>query len=133
MAETPCNNGRMHSEFYIEAKHQNIKSELLFNSICRISLNHWEQSRLKARNMLKTNRMRQMICDVVNSKQYYNINEGSLMNCSQLIAIMVHCNFDVLQDEFNKTLRRQNEDETVTSIITRHSHFANWARLLREC
>eukprot|EP01083_Nonionella_stella_P005185 15036_1 len=46
---------------------------------------------------------------------------------------MVHCSFDFLQGEFNKTFRRQNEDETVTSIITRHSHFANWARLLREC
>eukprot|EP01084_Bolivina_argentea_P281294 481254_1 len=58
---------------------------------------------------------------------------GQPIHISHLIAIMVYCNYDTLQQKFSETFRRLNAQETNEELKKKHSNYHYLARYLREC
>eukprot|EP01084_Bolivina_argentea_P037595 69540_1 len=117
---------------YVPNKYQNFKQELLYNEICHISNDQWERVDKKATHHIKTNLSR-TICYLHNRAWLYGIRQKQQITKDHLIAIMVQCNFDVLQAKFRETFRKKYVTETHKSLKTRHSHYHFLAKLLREC
>eukprot|EP01083_Nonionella_stella_P295911 1005486_1 len=136
----PANGNDTLSHWHIPQKHQNLKDELLNNVICRISKAAYCQTLSKAMYHKQTDRVRRLTShtDHHDSKDYrilnvcYELEAGCCMLEDHLVAIMVQCNFDTLQNEFRKTYRR-NRDETDVELKRRHSNFYWLGRRLREC
>eukprot|EP01083_Nonionella_stella_P295912 1005487_1 len=136
----PANGNDTLSHWHIPQKHQNLKDELLNNVICRISKAAYCQTLSKAMYHKQTDRVRRLTShtDHHDSKDYrilnvcYELEAGCCMLEDHLVAIMVQCNFDTLQNEFRKTYRRNHGEEDV-DLKRRHSNFYWLARRLREC
>eukprot|EP01084_Bolivina_argentea_P142841 250905_1 len=109
------------------------KQELLNNTLCIISLMQWNNLVERAEKYLESKRFKLRKCEKMDSDKYYNIAKDTLMGKQHLIAVLIRCNDDILQRKFAETYRKLSKDELVSSVIKRHSNFANLGRYLREC
>eukprot|EP01084_Bolivina_argentea_P193340 331710_1 len=121
----------MLKEFYVMPIFTSVKDELLKNIIYVISLTQWNMLVYKAKIHLDTTYCKEKMC--IQAEKVYGIKQGTQITYSHLIAIMVYCNFDKLQNKFSMTYRRISKNESHLSMIKRHSNFAHLGRLLREC
>merc|ERR1711879_1072486 len=60
------------------------------------------------------------------------LREGTRISLQHLFAIILYCDFGILCTAFSATFRRENVFENEESVISRHSHFAIFGRLLVE-
>eukprot|EP01084_Bolivina_argentea_P176336 305168_1 len=120
-------------DWYIENKYKSFKNELLNNILAVIAESQWDNLMLKAAVFIQTWKVRQMKCPRTVSAKCYDMMRFCPMSKQHLIAVMVYCNFDVLQFKFGATFRRINEDETNESMKNRHRNFYFLGKLLREC
>eukprot|EP01084_Bolivina_argentea_P185635 320117_1 len=118
--------------WFVEAKFAGLKEELTHNSICHIALNNFDLYLQKAQTMIETDTAKQMICLTDTREHDYKIFEGTPVTVQHLLAMMIYCDFDLLQKNFTETCRKIDQYEDDHSLRKRHSNFANWARLLRE-
>eukprot|EP01084_Bolivina_argentea_P194383 333512_1 len=125
-----ANPGHVLSDFYVESKFSNIKQELLTNPICIINQSQWAILVHKAIAHADTDHFRSLKCL---AKNVYGIKIGLTISNTHLLAMMVYCNQDELQRKFSETFRKISADETIDSLIKRHSNYAHLGRLLREC
>eukprot|EP01084_Bolivina_argentea_P035205 65312_1 len=136
LAHMECaNEGYSLSEFYVEAKYIDLKTELFTNTICSISLQQWDNYAQKANCLLGTDHIKSTQCHKrqrFDLKLYYNLTVGSTVSFGHIVAIMIHCNENLLQNKFNATYRRIPKNETNQSLIERHRNYAQMGRLLKE-
>merc|ERR1712113_1351899 len=79
---------------------------------------------LKGRKYLKSETVKK-----IKEKMEHNDRKLSL---EHLFAIILYCDITKLCTAFSATFRRENVFESLESVISRHSKFANFGRLLVE-
>eukprot|EP01084_Bolivina_argentea_P299226 515754_1 len=127
-----ANDGYTLGQCYVVSKHINLKKELLHNTICSLNQTQW-YCLVEAANLhLLSYHIKQLTCHRADKEKYFNIKKDDGINLDHLIAMMVYCNYDTLQNLFSATFRRTTDAEHIQSLISRHSHYAHMARLLRE-
>eukprot|EP01084_Bolivina_argentea_P283858 486279_1 len=110
-------NGIRIQPFTIEkGKYASLKEEMLMNTIAILTLEQFEHEYNKI-SMLHNSFFRK--------REYLD------MSLEQLLCLAIYCNFDTLQSEFSKTYRKQDEKETDSSLLDRHSTFWFFGRALK--
>eukprot|EP01084_Bolivina_argentea_P011790 22068_1 len=117
-------------ELYVSSKYQTLKDELLLNQVCTIEMFQWELVLQKTKYHLKTEHFKSLYADTQNyisdathfadHPVHFGYREGESIGINHLICLQVYCNYDTLQSKFSETYRRNNDGETLTSIIQRH-------------
>eukprot|EP01084_Bolivina_argentea_P193223 331523_1 len=132
-SKPPANPGYVLRDWYIDPKYKNFKQELLTNSICTLPLSAWHNLMMKANDHIQTDITRHEMCCVrKESALYYEMHYAQPMSIHHLIAMMVYCNFDILQQKFTETFRYQSKNESDTELKERHRNYHHLGRLLRE-
>eukprot|EP01084_Bolivina_argentea_P000586 1100_1 len=135
------NVGYTFSDWYINNKYTNIKDETINPSWSVITVEQWDNEFSKAEIYLTETYAKQLCADS-DKKMYhkhrwnishYGIEDGSIITSTQLLCVMLYCNFDQFQNMFSKTFRRINENETDVALKKRHSNYFHLAKFIREC
>eukprot|EP01084_Bolivina_argentea_P302128 521453_1 len=127
------NKGYKLRDWYIPAKYNNLKQELLHNKICTISEQQWKNLLLTAHAHLMTEYfMTAKSSSYQLSGHCYEMLSNIPISDGHLIAILIYCNLDILQQRFSETFRRQPKNESDKSLIDRHRNYHHLGRLLRE-
>eukprot|EP01084_Bolivina_argentea_P255424 429596_1 len=129
----PSNFGYPVKTLYIEAKHQNFKTELLENNIYGVGCSGWDNLYRKAVIQIQTECARKMVCHRTNSAKYYDMRHKEQIQMEHLMAAMAYCGYDELQKKFSETFRRTNNTESINDIKEKHRNYYFFGRLLREC
>eukprot|EP01084_Bolivina_argentea_P062328 113961_1 len=133
--DEPANNGYTLGDWYIAPKYKNLKDEMLNNEICIIGKGKWDVERVKADYFLLSAAARDISCMRSSTliELIYGIKYQQPITFNHLMAIVLHCNQDKLQEEFNKTCRRVPWNESDKDLIARHRNYHWFGKLLREC
>ena len=91
----PANGDQPLSFWYISNKYQDLKTELLNNAICHISLLQWNLLYAQCLDYQQTILVKNMQCGKSSHAEQYGLDEQCLMHIEHLIAIKVQCDFDV--------------------------------------
>eukprot|EP01084_Bolivina_argentea_P173736 300953_1 len=118
-------------DWYIPPKYKCFKEELLYNAICKLSSYQWDSILLKAYDLKNTDYFRKMKCLRKDTAKCYDLEYHQPLSINQLVAIMIYCNFDVLQFKFTETFRRI-DNENDCALKQRHRNYYHLGRLLRE-
>eukprot|EP01084_Bolivina_argentea_P283471 485501_1 len=120
--------------WYITQKYENFKQELLQNAICTINNTAFDSLYGTALIHQQTDMVRNFLAANERAAKFYGVNLGDIMSINHLMAVMVQCNFDVLQFEFKKTYRKEScINEKDDELKKRHSNYYWLGKLLREC
>eukprot|EP01084_Bolivina_argentea_P229073 386710_1 len=131
---TPAANGVSSvADWYITQKSKNFKQELLDNEISHVGVEQLNHQIQKAEKHLKTNRVKDIKCKLKQRASIYELHYGYRIQAKHLIAVMIYCNFDILQRKFSETYRRKDSNDTPKQMIKRHRNFYFLGKLLREC
>eukprot|EP01084_Bolivina_argentea_P016843 31461_1 len=134
-----ANHGYTLHDLYVSARYSSLKTELLFNDICKITIYQWNALTLKgiihlnskyAKSLMTTYQDNAQIKD--NYSKYYGIRDGDSVQLKHLLAMMIYCNYDKLQRKFSETCRYLCKDESLQDLKIRHRNFVNLAKHLRE-
>eukprot|EP01084_Bolivina_argentea_P045660 84053_1 len=126
------NEGYNVSDWYIEAKYSDLKTELMENPLCSISIIQWMILYDKAKRQMTSNYAKSLQSKEKQCSARYAVKYGQSIDLYHLVSMMVYCNYDQLQREFSKTYRKIAVTESDESLKQRHSNFAQLGRLLRE-
>eukprot|EP01084_Bolivina_argentea_P266085 451211_1 len=138
----PTNNKNDHCgyeayELYIEARYQSLKDEILNNKHCELKIEQFMISLKKAQEFIQTIVAKQ--CSFVRSStntfdiyKVYGIDDAEPLKISNLLSVILYCDWTVLCREFSKTFRKTKWYESITKIKEKNREFAIWSRILRE-
>eukprot|EP01084_Bolivina_argentea_P119069 211169_1 len=130
---TIANKNSTLGDWYVKHKYNNLKHELLSNTICVIPLASWNHLLQKATIQISTEICRKMKCPRKDSAKCYEMKENQPITTHHVIAMMAHCNCDKLQRKFGQTFRHKDIHETDDEMKRRHRNYYFLGRLLREC
>eukprot|EP01083_Nonionella_stella_P147675 466358_1 len=132
-ASPDANYGYQLKDWYIVAKHGSFKEELTKNKLCRIDSSIWDRLHLLALAHVNTDKCRTIgYCSRDVTACCYDMIYGQLIRTDHLVAMMLYCNFDQLQQTFSTTFRYCDENESDISLKKRHSNYYYLAKNLRE-
>eukprot|EP01083_Nonionella_stella_P021085 58466_1 len=120
------------NRWYIFAKYDGLKTELLNNTQQNISLTEYNDLYLKCELLLKCSKCKQLSCkeqNILNFK-YYGLNAGQLFTIDHIMAMLLYCNHDILCHSFVSTFTTPIWD--LNSFKKSHREYSHWARLMRE-
>eukprot|EP01084_Bolivina_argentea_P196924 337557_1 len=137
------NNGRSFSDMYVTSRHKSIKEEFTQNPYVVITLQQWNlelqtakqhESTLYCKRIVADNRVDSEVLKVDQNyyMSCYGIHQNSNVSAHHLIAIMVYCGFDALQNVFSGTLRKTDSHESIDQVKARNSNFHYFSKYLRE-
>eukprot|EP01084_Bolivina_argentea_P007035 13251_1 len=63
---------------------------------------------------------------------HFNIPNHTHLSVSNLLSVILYCDYTELSSQFSKTFRNIDAFETLSMVINRHKEYANWAKTLRE-
>ena len=127
------------SRVLIRAKYANLKQEMLSNTVCRLSRVDWDSVQMSAQLYGSTRLAKQMRADLSGDEaRMYGIADGARCEICHIQSLLLFANYaDTAHKHltrahlrFDAELGREVDAETVAA---RHSEYANWARMLREC
>eukprot|EP01084_Bolivina_argentea_P292598 503041_1 len=107
--------------------------EILLNTVCGLNQTQWIQTVKKAAVHRNTDYAHALKCVRGKSAEYYDMNPGQKIALKHLIALLIYCNYDVLQFKFTETYRKLSSQETIDSMKKRHTNYFFIGKLLREC
>eukprot|EP01084_Bolivina_argentea_P296684 511000_1 len=103
---------------YVEPAYSQLKQELTQNAISSLNIAQYRTELQKA---------------VAHQESYYYKKYYyKRLPRSNILAILIYCNYDTFQREFSKTYRKMTANETKKSIKSRHSHFWHLGKCLLE-
>ena len=117
------NIGHKIGDWFVAAKYDGLKEELLGNVLCTMDPRSFWELRLRCKQQLMT----QLVRERSAAEQG---NDDAHLEC--LLAMMVYCNCTHLQSEFTKTYRRMSS-ESNDHLKSRHSEFARLGQALQQC
>merc|ERR1712228_319929 len=85
----------------------------------------------KAQTMLKTNGAK-MFKSSSFFADAYGVKARSPISAKHLMSLLLYTNFRHLRNSLNTTYYAKSKEETVKDIVSRHSEFGYFAKLLRE-
>eukprot|EP01084_Bolivina_argentea_P262005 442971_1 len=113
-------------EWFVDAKYDTFKNELINNKLCNISLSEFNIEYNKCMEYMKTNRIR-ALKNVIKKKPF---------QWFYLLSLLIYCNCDNYQNKWSASYRFINKKETNLSLKNRHSFFyfsSKYLRVLVEC
>eukprot|EP01083_Nonionella_stella_P045222 121539_1 len=125
------NTSYSYSSWFVSPKHKTIKDEVLNDAKHGLTMIQYENTVLKA--MMKHKAMSGTIKGAnYKWKIVYEIPEGSPIRMKHILAVLLYTNHSDLSAAFSRSFRKVIGSESDNELKERHSHYANWARLLRE-
>eukprot|EP01084_Bolivina_argentea_P084460 152733_1 len=118
-------------ELYVEAKYRDIKEEILNNNIYWLTLDQFEISYHKSNKYISSAITKQIKAGRADWL-HYNITTGATVSASNLLAIILYCDWSKLSEAFSKTFRKIKNSESITDVKTRNREYAIWSKVLRE-
>eukprot|EP01083_Nonionella_stella_P203162 741552_1 len=119
-------------EWYVERKYDNLKQEILNNTICRLNVQEYELASQKAMLFMSSDYCKQCVSCYTNHLLYYDIRGGMAIDTDHLLSIILYTDYSKLCYEFGKTFRKINSLETDSALKIRNREYWNWSRLMRE-
>eukprot|EP01083_Nonionella_stella_P318892 1167861_1 len=121
-----------HSYPHLEPKRNtNIRDELLFNEVCKVKNDDFEDIIMRALKMqriaIKERRLR---CKHYESE--YNIIRNESIGIRHMLAIIIYTDLSEFCTAFRATYRAQNKSESEDSVTQRHRHLYFYSRALFE-
>eukprot|EP01084_Bolivina_argentea_P260586 440106_1 len=123
-------------------KHNNLKDEMLNNTICRIGILGWEikfekmiclrQTQVARKLRAKTNEYAKNLQFLVTHPIYFGYKEDTAICGEHLMSLMIYCSFDTLQRKFTETYRALTSKESFEEIKERHSNYYHLAKYIKE-
>eukprot|EP01084_Bolivina_argentea_P114012 203083_1 len=126
------NPGSSVGDWYIDKKYDNFKDEMLNNKICKIDEIQWSNLMDQANCHILTQYAKHHVCTLKTTANCYEFKIGQNIHQNHLLAIMLYCNYTLLQSKFTETFRKL-KGETNEELKDRHRNFYFWSRYLREC
>ena len=129
--------GYQKHQLYVTAKYENIKEEILNNSIYTLKLYQYRASSNKAQIYMNSHKAKELrafeygIWDREES-MHYNFNRGQAMSVNHLLSVILYCDWSLLSKKFSATFRKSTRYESLTEVKKKNGEYANWSRLLRE-
>eukprot|EP01084_Bolivina_argentea_P123988 219713_1 len=126
-----------HGRWFIRNKYDNIKDELLNNSLQKISLNEYNNQLDSAKAFLQCNQIKGLECSHIDwpgepQQSDTGITNKSPITVPHILSLLLYCNFSLLCTTFSSTFRRIRKDEHDEQVKGRNSEYRNWSRLLLE-
>eukprot|EP01084_Bolivina_argentea_P020807 38652_1 len=125
------NNYDHRKDKFVNRKYLSMKEELTNNIIYRISIDQFNNEYNKAQIYQTT-----VWCKHIRSLDKFarkcRIKINSLMSIQHLVAIMIYCNYDYLQNHFSSTFRALYSNESYYSMKRRNSNFWHLSKYLIE-
>ena len=110
-------------EMFVKPKYKNLKEEIIESGY--LTLSQWmELVDLKGNKYWKS--------ETVKKIKEKGGRRGFELTPEHLFAVILYCDFTKLCTAFSGTFRRENVFESLESVISRHSEFAIFGRLLVE-
>ena len=119
-------------DWFITPKYDNLKDELLNNELCKIDKFVWDLEYENAKNKQENDERVRSIRSNGKFVDKYEIAENVEITMDHLLSILFYCNTNELQNKLTWTFRRLSMNETDQEFKDRHSHYYNFAKLLRE-
>ena len=114
-------------------KYKHIKDEFIYSGVEDCDVYEWNQCvLLKSIKYAMTPIVKYIKSANRDNELHYNIPRGTPLSLSNLQAIIMWCDFPLLQQLFLSTFSAEFIGEPMPSIINRHKRFYNLAKILRE-
>eukprot|EP01084_Bolivina_argentea_P302278 521744_1 len=115
----------------VPKKFATFKEELISNPTATLFVPQWDSELSKAKIHFGSKHCKQLINTYETAPSRKHDIKKCNLNEYHLLSVMVYCNYDVLQYEFSKTYRKENNTEELVSIVNRHSNFYHLGRNLQ--
>eukprot|EP01084_Bolivina_argentea_P032233 59614_1 len=106
---------------YVNKKYGTLKKELTTNPICSLTVKNYNVTYINAQRKFNSSHFKKKL-----------FGSSRRPSFKHLLCIMIRCNFDSFQYEFNKTYRRNDINESDESIAKRHQNFYWLAKYLKQ-
>lgn len=113
----------------------NLKEEMLCSAQFPLSLCRWDSVYSAGLHVGRSGVVKSFCCESSKYATTFGVERGRPLSMSHVLAVMLYTDCRCLAQLFLGTfLSPKSETESVRaeSLLSRHSVFANWARLLRE-
>eukprot|EP01084_Bolivina_argentea_P112223 200168_1 len=137
------NAGFLISDWVINSKYKDFKTELLNNKWSPFSLSQYndilEKATIQLQNWLNDKDAPPLQCqytwheDDAWTEKMYGIKHKEPIKLHHIMALMFYCNFSKHSYSFSSTFRKMSPYETNQTLKDRHSEFYYWGKYLREC
>ena len=119
---------------FVQPQHTDLRTELLENTIYRISTFEWDLLQHRAAIFMQTNHGLYEYLSKFKGlgNGLMKIKPESRLSMHHLIALYTYINYPNIRISFQKACLRTTPNETFVSVLKRHEQIANWARLLYE-
>eukprot|EP01084_Bolivina_argentea_P261057 441031_1 len=97
-------NGYYYSEVSVSPKYSSLKSELIKNSVCSLTIDQFNNEYNKAQINFASFYCKKHFA----AWRLYDHQEYKYFKIEHLLSLMIYCNFDTLQNLFSKTYRENN-------------------------
>eukprot|EP01084_Bolivina_argentea_P266876 452831_1 len=126
-----AHSGYHYHELFIINKYSCIKEEILNNKIHTLKVYQYKISINKVNKFIHTQKVKSM---KANGSIYlhYGITNGTDISFSNLLSVILYCDWSELCTQFSATFRRNEPHEQLSSVKSRNREFAVWAKTLRE-
>ena len=101
-----------HDEWFVLAKFDSMKDELLCNTLCRLSVHQWLDLQQEALAYRDCARCRRLVGDDMS---------GSHMDSTHLLAVLAYSNMDIVRHHLLDTFARRASESTL-ALKSRHSN-----------
>eukprot|EP01083_Nonionella_stella_P007022 20318_1 len=124
------NVGHKISDFYIQPKHKDMKSEVL----PAMNTKQWDYLIRKGHSLLKCDVIKKLKANhmVVIDHLDSAIELESVITISHVLAILIYTNRIELQRDLALTYSKKTGDESLECMKQRHANYGHWARYLSE-
>eukprot|EP01084_Bolivina_argentea_P180714 312203_1 len=85
---------------------QSLKEEMMLNGLCNLKIEQFNNEHIKANIHFRSTHCRKIM------KPLYDIHKLWKLESKHLLALMIYCNYDMLQNCFSKTYRQNVEDHS---------------------
>jgi len=124
--------------WYVAAKYENLKSEMMRNTLCQLSYKQFEDDIKNAINFKNCKRGRKMKCHYTMhtynepSERELKIKPLTPISIDHMLALLLFCNYDILRKHIASTYQKQSSSSTDADVRRRHSEYGHICRWLYE-
>ena len=127
-------------DWYISAKYESLKQEILNTTCCDFDIDQWKSTEMTAKTKLnewnKDPDARKLLSQHTDPikcwERLYGIKRNTPITVEHIMSLLFYTNYSAQSYLFSGTYRRVDPFESDRLLKNRHSQVAIWGRLLRE-
>eukprot|EP01083_Nonionella_stella_P111602 327478_1 len=113
----------------VPKKYYSFKEELTHNNVAIITAEQFDNELAKSKLHMRSRKCKQWM-SAIKAIQATRITRQ--IQLFHILSLMIYCNFTHLSAIFSATYRQKTQDESMESILIRHSSFFHLGKYLRE-